>query len=127
MGNQLCGEGTAWKESEMKCFPQSAFIVAQATNGYDLATGHCDLDTLDVGKTSVKVSDCYATCASNADCAAFVFQHADPGNTTCWFKTTSNDAASNTCAASSGLSSENKLVPTANSALSYYEVKSNSV
>ena len=169
MGNQICGEGTAWKLSEMKCTPQSsvcgenstwngskcvgtasqsfcgantqlqdgkcvvvapeltdAVIAAQATNGYDLATGYCDLDSLDANTKSVKVSDCYATCASNADCAAFVFQNADPGNTTCWLKATSN-AAANTCTVSNGLSSTNKLVPSVNSTLSYYEVKPNSV
>ena len=78
-------------------------------------------------RDSVKVSTCYATCASNADCAAFVFQNADPGNTICWLKTTSATSASNACAASKGLSADNKLAPKPSSTLSYYEVKPNSV
>ena len=132
MGNQLCAQSsTSWSESEGKCVFSAgeslddASIAARATSGYDLATGYCDLSTLDAGTTNVKVSTCYATCASNADCEAFVFQNADPGNTTCWLKTTSATSASNTCAASSGLSAGSKLVPKANSALSFYEVKPN--
>lgn len=151
--SSVCGRGTSWVESERKCATQSsvcgrgtvlvdgkcacsaseslddASIAARATSGYDLATDHCDLGSLDANTAGVKVSDCYATCASNADCAAFVFQNANPGNTTCWLKTTSATAAADTdtCAASSGLSADKKLVPTANSVLSFYEVKPNSI
>ena len=31
MGNQLCGEGTAWKTSEMKCVPQSSVCGENST------------------------------------------------------------------------------------------------
>ena len=104
-----------------------ALVAAQATEGFDLATGYCDLSS----SSNAKLSACYATCAGNADCAAFVFENGNgnsgtPDNTNCWFKTVNK--ATNTCEASSGLTSDgSRLASVSNPGLSYVQIQPNSV
>ena len=86
------------------------------------------------GVANTKLSACYATCASHADCAAVVFQNdVSADNTNCWFKTNTPSASTatgiNKCAAStSGLSADGtQLVATPSLNLSYLELKPKSV
>ena len=102
-------------------------IAAQATVGYDLSTGHCDM----ASASAVTLSACYARCASDDDCAAFSFENGNgngnsgtPGNTDCYYKTMT--APVNTCSGTPGMS-DGKLVPVASPGLSYLQVKPNSV
>ena len=108
------------------------FLAAKATSGYDLATGYCEVTSMP-GVANTKLSACYASCATNADCAAVVFENdLSADNTNCWFKTSTASASTATgvymCAASSGLSADGtQLIPTPSIDLSYLELKPNSV